>query len=129
MSEGYPRRGLLDHHIEVCQRDGGGEPLPTIDVVDVKGVGRDLRNVDVVQRPQIAGDDPAVLLERVGWPATLLHGDRPLGEVAEGPARMRSVLLAEFDLSGVRLVPRVPLPCRLDGLGRPTPRAGQGVTT
>jgi len=94
-----------------------------------RGVGRDLRNVDVVvQRPQIAGDDPAVLLESVGWPATLLHGDPLLGQVAEGPARMRSVLLAEFDLPGVRLVPRLPLPCRLDGLGRPPPRARQGVT-
>jgi hypothetical protein len=103
-------------------------PSSQLGVENVEGVGRDLRNVDVVQRPQIAGDDSAVLLERVGSPATLLHGDPLLGQVAEGPARMRSVLPAEFDLPGVRLVSCIPLPCRLDGLGRPPPRAGQGVT-
>ena len=103
-------------------------PSGELGVVNVEGVPRDLRNVDIMQRPQIAGDDPAVLLERVGWPATLLHGDPLLGQVAECPTRMRSVLLAEFDLPGVRLVSCVPLPCRLDGLGRPPPSAGQGVT-
>jgi hypothetical protein len=103
-------------------------PSGELGVVNVEGVRRDLRNVDVVQRPQIAGDDPAVLLKRVRRPATLLHRDPLLSQVAEGPVRMRSVLLAEFDLPGVRLVPCVPLPCRLDGLGRPPPSAGQGVT-
>jgi hypothetical protein len=103
-------------------------PSGELGVENVEGVGRDLRNVDVVQRPQIAGDDPAVLLERVGWPPALLQGDQLCSEVSEGPTRMRSVLLSEFDLPGVRLVPRVPLPCRLDGLGRPPPRARQGVT-
>jgi hypothetical protein len=60
-------------------------------------VGRDLRNVDLVQRRPVAGDDPAVLLERVWRPPSLLHGHPLLGEVAEGPARMMRLLLAQLD--------------------------------
>jgi hypothetical protein len=34
MSEGYPRRGPFDRHIEVCQGNGGGEPLPATGVLE-----------------------------------------------------------------------------------------------
>ena len=103
-------------------------PCGELGVENVESVGGDPRDVDVVQRPQIAGDDPAVLLERVGRPAPLLHRNPLLGQVAERPPRMRRLQFAKLDFPGVRLVLCVALPCRLDGLGRPSPRAGQGVT-
>jgi hypothetical protein len=86
---------------------------------DVEGVGRDLRNVDVVERRQIAGDDPAVLLERVRWPASFLHGHPPLGEVAEGNPRMRRLLLAQLDFPRARLALGIALPRGANGRGGP----------
>jgi hypothetical protein len=53
-----------------------------------------LGDVDVVERRQVAGDDPAVLLERDGRPAPLLHGHPLFGKVTEGPPGMRRLLVA-----------------------------------
>jgi hypothetical protein len=68
----------------------GGE----LGVENVEGVRGDLRDVDVVERSQVAGDDPSVLLERVGRPAPFLHGDPLCGQVAERPSGMRRLLVA-----------------------------------
>jgi hypothetical protein len=115
-----PRQPLL----AVCRttrwRIGAASP--------VEGVGRDLCDVDVVQRPQIAGDDPAVLLERVGRPASFLHGHPLLGEVAEGPARMRRFLLEQLDFPRARLALGFALPRGVDGRGGPRPGAREWVS-
>lgn len=79
-------------------------------VEDVKGVGRDLRDVDVMQGPQVAGDDPPVLLERVGGPSSLLHRDPLLGQLAEGPPGMRHLEVTKFHLPGIRVALCAPLP-------------------
>jgi hypothetical protein len=93
-------------------------------VEDVERVGGDLGDVDVVEGAQIAGDDAAVLLERVRRPAALLDRDPLGGEVAEGPPRVRRGVLAEFHFPGVGLVLGVPL---ADGVDRPRgPALGAG---
>jgi hypothetical protein len=82
----------------------GGE----LGVEDVERVGGDLGDVDVVERPQVAGDDPAVLLERVRRPAPLLDRDPLCAEVPERARRADHVTVGELDRPAVALR----LPCR-----------------
>jgi hypothetical protein len=81
----------------------GTAPSGQLGVQNVERAGRDPRDVDVVQRPQVPSDDPPVLLKRVRRPATLLHRDPLLGQVTEGAPGMRSV-----QLSGARPPRRSP---------------------
>jgi hypothetical protein len=62
----------------------GAAPGGKLGVEHVERVRGDLGDVDVMEHPQVAGDDAAVLLERVRGPPTLLDRD-PLGaQVSEG---------------------------------------------
>jgi hypothetical protein len=85
----------------------GGE----LGVENVDGVRGDLRDVDVVERSQVAGDDPSVLLERVRRPTTLLHGDQLRGQLAEGLRRRNLIGICQLDGPAVALRLGVPLPC------------------
>ena len=85
----------------------GGE----LGVEDVECVGGDLGDVDVVEGSQVAGDDPAALLERVRRPPALLDRDPLGGEVAEGAPRV-----------GPRLARGDPPPRQWPGVGRPACR-------
>jgi hypothetical protein len=82
----------------------GGE----LGVEDVEGVGGDLGHVDIAERSQIAGDDAAVLLERVQWPAALLDRDPLGGEVAEGTPGVGGVLRTEVHFPSVGLMLGLP---------------------
>jgi hypothetical protein len=93
----------------------GGE----LGVEDVEGVGGDLGHVDIAERSQIAGDDAAVLLERVQWPAALLDRDPLGGEVAEGTPGVGGVLRTEVHFPSVGLMLGLPLACGVACLRRP----------
>ena len=75
-----------------------------------RGARGDLGDVDAVERRQVAGDDPAVLLERVRRPAPFLHGDPLRGEVAEGSSGRRRIAVGQLDRQRSPLRLGVPLP-------------------
>jgi hypothetical protein len=85
-------------------------PSGELSVKNIEGVGRDLRNVDVEERRQVAGHDAAVLLERVRRPAPFLRGDPLRCEVAEGSSRRRLIAVGQLDCPAVALRLGVPLP-------------------
>jgi hypothetical protein len=72
-------------------------------VEDVEGVGGDLRNVDVVQRTQVAGDNPPVLLQSVGRPAPLLYVKPLRSQVAERASARDRIAVSQLDGPAVAL--------------------------
>jgi hypothetical protein len=78
-------------------------------VEDVEGVGGDLRNVDVVQRTQVAGDNPPVLLQGVGRPAPLLYVKPLRSQVAERASARDRIAVSQLDGPAVAFAASSPI--------------------